>query len=128
MQIAIVDNDLAFVRSASLILQAKGHAVRGFTRPTEALEALANAPLDVLIVDLVMPDLSGTELVRELDEKGRKPAAVILVSAHTDLVPQEEVDRLGIETFLPKPVDLAALFAAVARVNEGIKPCPELRT
>ena len=124
MRIDIVDNDPAFAQSAKLILQARGHRVRGFTCPKQALDALTRDTPDVLVVDLVMPDLSGPELLTALSERGRRPSATILVSAHTDLADGLELTAYGITAFLPKPLDITRLFDAIEGPEQSLSMEP----
>jgi len=109
----IVDNDLGFVRSTTLLLTARGHSVRGLTCPREALSETDSELPDLLIVDLVMPDLSGLELLDALARRDRSPRSAILVTAHSDLAEDIELREYGISTCLTKPLGLDELLDAV---------------
>ena len=120
MKIVVVDNDAGFARSVALLLGAHGHDVTTFTCPLEGLSELIRATPDVLLVDLVMPKLSGIELVRALARQHRSPRATILVSAHTDKVESMDLSEEGMDAFLPKPLDLHALLQTLEQLRPSL--------
>ena len=84
-----------------------------------AFELIRTAPPDVLVSDLGMPDEDGFELVRRVralgeEQGGALPAAAL--SAFTRTEDQERALEAGYQAHLSKPVDPAALIAAVARL------------
>ncbi len=86
-RIVLVEDDTAVKDLAVEILTEKGYSVSTFTDPGEALAALAGMTEeglpDLLITDVVMPGMSGVELVRRLEEMARRPR-VLLMSGYTD--------------------------------------------
>jgi two-component system, response regulator YesN len=86
-----------------------------------ALEAVAAAPIDVLVTDVRMPLMDGVTLVRSLVDRGEQIPIIIFVSGFGD-VDQREMYGLGVEAFLSKPLRreelTSALTRAVAESNE----------
>jgi len=113
MNIAIVDNDRAFLRSVELLLSTQGHRVQCFDNPVAACRELAAEQPDVLLLDVVMPELSGFGVLETLRRDGVEPQAVILVSGHQDEVQAIDLAELGISAFLAKPVDFDQLLGAL---------------
>lgn len=86
----------------------------------EALEVLAGQAVDLLLLDLTMPGLSGYEVLAEM--RRRQPAAqaatrVVVISADIQPLAKAEAASLGAVAFLEKPLQLAALRAAL--VEQG---------
>lgn len=83
----------------------------------EALEALARMPFDLVLTDLVLPGLSGAELLARL--RRRHPATdAILITAHASLDSAVEALRLGAVDYLSKPVKPDELALLVRRTLE----------
>ena len=72
--ILLVDDEEKILKALGRALRDAGHEVVETTSPREAQRLLAERPFDVLIVDNVMPELSGLDLIREyvgVDARGR---------------------------------------------------------
>ncbi|HYV44857.1 MAG TPA: response regulator [Myxococcaceae bacterium] len=65
-RIAVVDDDRVTLAVLAEVLRSGGFDVRSFDNGEEALAALSDAPVDLLVVDLLLPRMSGIDLVREL--------------------------------------------------------------
>jgi len=111
MNVIIIDNDTALVKSLAIVLETKGYKVKGFSRPEEGcFHIIQGHPIDVLIVDFVMPELNGEQVIERVKDFLPKSCKIILISGHTGLLDAEDLDTLGITMFLPKPIDLENLF------------------
>jgi DNA-binding NtrC family response regulator len=116
MNVVIVDNDAAFLRSAELMLSADGHRVRTFVNPENACDYIEDGGQpDVLLLDYLMPRLSGVQVLDRIRPHLSREARVVLVSGHTDLVQSLDLKSLGIAAFLPKPLDLQKLDDLLGR-------------
>ncbi len=84
----------------------------------EALEKLAQAPFDLVLLDVMMPDLSGVEVLKHIRET-RTPLQlpVIMVTARSGSEEARESLALGANDYVTKPVDFAV---ALARINEQL--------
>ncbi len=80
----------------------------------EALVALARAPCDGLVTDLMMAGTDGIELIRRIRETDASLPAFI-ITAHATLERAVDGIRAGATDFLPKPVNIDALLALIAR-------------
>ncbi|MCD1260124.1 response regulator [Paenibacillus athensensis] len=78
----------------------------------EALALLANKPVNVLISDIRMPEMTGLQMIRAAKEQGGLPA-VILLSGYSEFDYAQEAIRLGVVNYLLKPVAKAKLIEAV---------------
>ncbi len=99
LTIIVVDDETAVARLISRILKAAGHEVLATSSTEEALELAATSPVDLLISDLVMPGMRGTELAEKVRQIHPR-LKVILTSGYSEsgLGPQENPCR-----FLSKP-------------------------
>ncbi len=78
----------------------------------EALEAIRNAPPDVVLLDWEMPLLSGPEVVRIVRSSGIFPTPdipIVMLTAHSEAWRIDEAIKLGVNQFLRKPVSATAL-------------------
>jgi CheY-like chemotaxis protein len=62
ISICVVDDEATITRSLSLILSGEGYDVASFTNPLEALRHMRDNPPDLLITDIMMPQMSGVDL------------------------------------------------------------------
>jgi len=101
----IVDDDRSIRWVLEQALTDAGLEVTSFAEGTEALDAIAAGPPDVLITDIRMPGPSGFEL---LDYLARETPGlpVIVMTAHTDLESAAAAYQGGAFDFLPKPFDI----------------------
>ncbi|HJV49503.1 MAG TPA: response regulator [Geothrix sp.] len=121
-RIAIVDDSRLVRAFAAAALRAKGFEVVEVA-PTslfEVLNRLRENPLDLLVVDVLMPECPGETLVRAVREDAvLKDLPILVVSAHRDDTTLQTVQQLGISGFLLKPVDAATLAAKVTETIEA---------
>lgn len=110
-KILVVEDEESIRKTFALILNKK-YKIYSARDGREALQRIKSATLDLVIVDLKLPDTSGVELVSAFREAGYKGQA-ILISAFPDLVEIGEMTRLGIGHFFVKPLDLDVLSRAI---------------
>lgn len=101
MKVLIVDDELLIRRAISKILQSRGHEVKTATDGIEGLTAWQEFGPDVVFLDVLMPGLTGPEVLKEIGRSSK--AKVILMSAYSGKEEIENFEKLGIEYFLQKP-------------------------
>ncbi|MCB9604199.1 MAG: response regulator transcription factor [Sandaracinus sp.] len=105
--VLIVEDDPDLRRLIVRLLEHDGFSVRAAADGREALDALEPMP-DVIVADLMMPDLDGEQFLVEL--RSRFPEArpaIVLVSASA--IREQVADRLEVDASLSKPFDTAEL-------------------
>jgi len=111
--VLVVDDDASIRRLIIAALRREGYAFVEAANGKEALEIMRRNHPSVVLLDLMMPVLSGWDV---LQERARDPELlqipVILVSAARGAEIAQAVDK-GIYAFLPKPFDIGALSALV---------------
>ena len=99
-RVLVVDDEPQFLRALKTSLRAAGYAVETAVTGEEALTSAALTPFEAIILDLVLPDRSGTEVCRELRTWSTVP--VILISARGEGMRKAALES-GAALFLPKP-------------------------
>ncbi|RLB52279.1 MAG: sigma-54-dependent Fis family transcriptional regulator [Deltaproteobacteria bacterium] len=92
----------------------------------EALKRFAEAPYDVIITDVRMPNVDGLSLFRRVKEES-PTTAVILMTAHADVAEAVEVLKHGADDYLTKPFDSRELILRLTRIAERLELTRELR-
>jgi len=114
--VLVVDDDAVSCRLMVEMLVADGWAAIGTTDPGDAVERLLEQRYALLVCDLHMPDMQGTDLAAAVVR--RHPGMpVLVVSAHPDAEAMLEARALGVG-FLTKPF-IAEAFLAVVRGLAG---------
>lgn len=128
MRILLVEDDLTAARGIALMLKAGGAVVDHADTGEEALELCRHYEYDVVLLDLLLPDIEGYEVVRRL-RLARNSTPVLVLSGMAR--PQAKVKALaiGADDYITKPFDRAELLArmqAVVRRSKGFSQ-PALR-
>ena len=110
MRILVVDDDPAVRRSIDRALRLEGYDVVGVPSGGEALEALAQAPPDALILDLGLPDIDGLTVCRRMRSAG-DDTPVLMLTARDAVDDRVQGLDAGADDYLVKPYALAELLA-----------------
>lgn len=112
--ILVVDDEGAIRYSISRTLQRVGYQVSQAANGEQALESLRQDRFDVVLADIRMPGLTGTEMLRRIREHA-SDAIVILMTGYASLETAIEALRLGASDYLIKPCSSEELRSSVAR-------------
>ena len=109
--ILVADDDLQMARALRSGLEANGYAVFTAADGEEALRLAANNPPDIVLLDLVMPGMSGLEFCRRYRAWSQAPIIVLSVKGEE----QEKIAALdlGADDYLTKPFGLGELLARI---------------
>ena len=101
-----------------LVLERKGYDIRLAWNGEEGLERFNNWQPDLVVLDEMLPRLSGTELLQKIREAG-SAIPVIMVSGNNDpAVKRRCLETFGASAFLLKPLDFDALLARIEKIFE----------
>src|SRR5437762_1645570 len=118
--ILLVDDEEKILKALGRALRDAGHRVADTTSAREAQRLLAEHSFDLLIVDNVMPELGGLELIREYvnstpeGDRGQ----VLMMTAHATVESAIEAMKLGALDYLQKPFEVDELLVVVRRALE----------
>ena len=122
-RILVVDDEPQILRALRTSLRGAGYEVETAETAEAALTAAAMRPPDAVILDLVLPDGTGTDVCRELRKWSSSP--VIVLSAVGD--EREKVAALdaGADDYVTKPVGVDELLARLRAVLRRVTPAGE---
>jgi DNA-binding NtrC family response regulator len=115
--VLLVDDEAKILNALTSAVRADGHEVVALTDPREALRLLGQRLFDVLVIDNLMPELSGLDLIRELASltAPTERPQVIMMTAHATVESAIEAMRLGAFDYLQKPFEIDELLVVVNR-------------
>jgi len=105
----------------TFILEAEGFRVLGESRGRSALERARQESVDLMLLDLRIPDMDGYEVLKALrSDLGEKAPPVIVLSAKSAPEDREAALALGAKAFVAKPFSVDGLLLAVRREVPGL--------
>jgi FixJ family two-component response regulator len=114
----VVDDDESVRESLPDLIGEFGLAARAFSSAKEFLSSNCLAETSCLILDVVMPDMSGPELQQELKRRGRDIPIIFITGRRDDTI-RAQVLKQGAAGFLLKPFTDVALLAAIKAALRG---------
>ncbi len=112
MKILIVDDDCSLLEQLKAALEKQDYAVETTEDGNRALEVLFEEPFDLVVLDIMMPELDGLSLLREI-RKADSSIPVLMLSARGDTEDRVRGLDLGADDYLPKPFSLNELGARI---------------
>lgn len=124
--VVIVDDnkDFLFMVTEFLNMQPNIKEVNTFTSGKEFLEYLENNKVDLLLLDVFMPNIDGIALLQNIKESGKynQPSNTIVLTAFNSEKIMNEAARFGADYFMIKPIDLNSLHHIMNRLFEESTP------
>ncbi len=123
-RVLVVDDEPQVRRALRVGLGSHGYDVQAAASGEEALDAAACAPLDLVILDLMLPDQPGQEVCKELRRWSEVP--IIVLSGRDQERDKVEALDLGADDYVTKPFGLEELLARVRAVlrRRPVDPLP----
>ena len=118
-RVLVVDDEPQILRALRINLAARGYQVLTAPSGTAALRAVAEGHPDVVVLDLGLPDLDGTEVIAGV--RGWSNVPIIVLSARTDSGDKVEALDAGADDYVTKPFGMDELLARLrAAVRRGV--------
>jgi CheY-like chemotaxis protein len=114
VKVLVVDDETLVRRSLSRAFRAKGHEVVEAENGNEGLEQWKKTSPDLVFLDVLMPGLTGPEVLKEIGT--HRSGKVILMSAFAGEHNMETALQMGAEMFVPKPFE--DIFAVVKMAED----------
>jgi DNA-binding NtrC family response regulator len=115
--VLIVDDDANTREALAALVQAEGFTTAPAGSVEQARIQLVRQRPDVVLMDLRLPDGSGTDLFEDLEDRGT--IETILITGHASVESAVEALRLGASDYLTKPVNVQRLKAVLSRVPKS---------
>lgn len=116
MKILLIDDDEVILKAMANMLSKEGYEVKTTVDGTEVVDLIADEEYDLIITDIMMPYISGIELLTTIKSDPKRKTPVLVVSA----LDQKEVIltafELGAADFVKKPISLDELLIRVKKV------------
>ncbi len=123
MNVLLVEDDPVLVDVLSRNLLARGYSVKAETTAEGAILSMAEEWPDALLLDINLPDDSGWEVLRRLDDHSRQNLGVIVISAAP--ISPKRIQEFRPARWFQKPFPLDALFRALRELNGEVEPSDE---
>ncbi|MCE1253871.1 MAG: response regulator, partial [Anaerolineae bacterium] len=116
-KILIVDDDLETIRLIGMVLQRQGYQIITATNGNEAINLASREQPNLILLDLMMPDMDGYQVTRQLRENPRTSKIHILMfSAKGQVEDKITGYESGVDEYLTKPIHPAELVARIKSV------------
>ncbi|MDR0940654.1 MAG: response regulator [Bacteroidales bacterium] len=110
-KVLIVDDSSSNVLLLQNFLEEEGFATEVAFSGKEALKIAKQFKPDLILLDLMMPDLSGIEVIQRLEVK----VPIIMVSANRESKLIEEAQALGVKSYIQKPIDFDEILQEITK-------------
>ncbi|QBR71920.1 DNA-binding response regulator [Beijerinckiaceae bacterium] len=127
LRILIVDDEPAILRFLRATLQSQGYIVSTAANARTAMEIVRKGAVDLIVLDLGLPDMDGLDVVRQIREGGGTLPIIILSSRDNESAKVKAFD-LGADDYVTKPFGIDELLARIRAAQrhklqqEGEKP------
>lgn len=109
INLLIVDDEEQFLRSMTKRLEVRDFNVIAVDRGEKAIEAARENPIDIALVDLKMPGMSGDQTLQAL-KKEHEWMEVVILTGHGSVDSAVECTRIGAHSYLQKPCEFDRLL------------------
>jgi CheY-like chemotaxis protein len=127
LRVLVAEDNPVNERVARTLLEKQGHTVLVARNGREALELARTETLDVILMDVQMPEMDGfaaTAAIRDLEAETGKRVPIVGVTAHATARDRRLCLAAGMDTYLSKPIRPDMLFAAIDEVIPGREKAP----
>ena len=121
--VLLVDDEPKILEALAQALRDEGHDVTATPRPRDVLRLLTERPFDLLVVDNLMPELSGLDLIREVMQttSATERPQIVMMTAHATIESAIDAMKLGAVDYLQKPFDIDEFLVVARRAIEHEK-------
>lgn len=124
--IYIVEDESYILEIETIALKSSGHSISGFENGSDFLKAVAKQRPDLIILDIMLPDMDGFDLLRNLrNTSATKKIPVIMVTAKTSEIDLVRGLEAGADDYIRKPFSVIELITRVKVLLRRIEPSEE---
>ncbi len=124
IKILVIDDELIVCRSCQRVLAKAGYDVSTTQYPRDALKRLQEDSFDIVITDLMMPEVGGMDILQAVKEEN-SDTEVIIITGYGTIRNAVEAMRLGVYDYITKPFTPKELISTVEKAIEKKSLVPE---
>lgn len=123
MKILLVEDNLLNQKVVGFHLKKKNYNVLSVTNWRDALEIVKNQFLDLILMDIMLPEMNGFEITAEIrkweQEEGKeKSIPIVALTANTLDNDKEKCLQAGMDDYLPKPFSAEELYEVINQLSQ----------
>ena len=116
-RILIIEDEDNIAVALEFLMTRDGHSHRRLSTGRDALAAIRQDHPDLVLLDIMLPDVSGYQIVQELRaDPGLRDVRVLMMTARGSVIERKKGLALGADGFLAKPFELSELRGEIARL------------
>jgi len=119
-KILVVEDDAALNRTVCVFLNQRGYEAVGCLCAEDAYDAMYNTVYDLIISDIMMPNIDGFEFVKTVRALNEE-IPILFMTARDDFAAKQRGYRVGVDDYMVKPVDLDELFLRIGALLRRAK-------
>ena len=124
MKILLVEDNLLNQKVVGFHLKKKNYDVLSVTNWRDALDKVKNEPLDLILMDIMLPEMNGFEITAEIrkweQEEGKtKDIPIVALTANTLDNDKEKCLKAGMNDYLPKPFSAEELYDVINQLSDN---------
>lgn len=119
-RILLIDDDVFIVRLLSLLLTKSGYEIISATDGKDAISVLSEQPVDLIILDLMMPEMDGLAFLHWLRQEANLTMPTLLLTSRVAADTEKQVIEAGGSALLYKPIKIPDLLAKIQQLEPFI--------
>lgn len=119
-KILVVEDDRNLNRTVCSFLNSSGYEAVGCVDANEAYDALYDSMFDLIVSDIMMPDIDGFAFAKTVRETNAE-IPILFMTARDDIASKQRGFRIGIDDYMVKPIDLDELFLRIGALLRRAK-------
>jgi len=119
-KILVLEDDKELNRTVCAFLNNSGYEAVGCLNANEAYDALYENTIDLIVSDIMMPDVDGFEFARNVRDVNND-IPILFMTARDDIASKQRGFRIGVDDYMVKPIDLDELFLRIGALLRRAK-------
>ncbi|MDA8414788.1 MAG: response regulator [Desulfobacteraceae bacterium] len=122
-RVLIIEDEESLLKLLTVILTVNGFEVSGVSTGSEALEKLSNEAFDLILLDIMLPDINGYDICRRIKEHPLHASIpVVMLTAKKSAEDRELGSTCGAAAYLTKPFKSAIIIEVIEKLlGKGVK-------
>lgn len=118
-KVLIVEDEESLLKLESILLTSKGYEVKGVSNGQAALDAFAEERPDLVLLDIMLPEIDGFEVCRRIKENPEtKDIPVVMLTAKKSREDMARGEKVGADWYITKPFKSAMVIKTIQRFLE----------